>query len=508
MQQPLAKELSFLHQGVRTVILAGGRNARLRPIEVPKAMMRVNGCRLIDYTLKFLESNGLKDVTVIGNEKDIELFRTHSSLTPIAYEYLHERDDMGTGNALRRFANLQGTSEDILLLVPSVILDVDIDTAYRHHREQRNLITVVKPISHIEKSEFRIIGRGELLEYLLNFNPYDGKREVYDSVPIIIINNTVLRFLGPKKYLDLKENILLPLLKSSSRFVAGIEISGTYQSVFNFHDLHYLNQLIEKHNVKIEAPSFPCTADDLIPPLIKRSIIHIADDKASKSHDSGGIGSDVASYEFFLKDKTSFMTRNRFYLILKRGLDIILSSTAILALSPLFCIIYCLIRVDSKGPGFYIHERLGYKGKKLNLIKFRTMAAGSQKSLRNEEEEREFYRQFKLENDSRITKIGRYLRKYSLDELPQFVNILSGSMTLVGPRPIVSEEGGWYGIHLPLLLSVKPGITSFWSIKGRNQIPYPHRANIELDYISKMSLLTDLKVLFKTITAIFSSTGL
>jgi lipopolysaccharide/colanic/teichoic acid biosynthesis glycosyltransferase len=167
------------------------------------------------------------------------------------------------------------------------------------------------------------------------------------------------------------------------------------------------------------------------------------------------------------------MIPNRSYLILKRGLDIVLSATAILALSPLFCIIYCIIKIDSRGPGLFIHERLGYKGKKLKLIKFRTMVAGSQKSLKNEEEERDFYRQFKLQNDSRVTKVGKYLRKYSLDELPQFLNILFGSMTLVGPRPIISEEARWYGIHLPLLLSVKPGITSFWSIKGRNQSLIP-----------------------------------
>src|SRR4030067_2924451 len=104
---------------------------------------------------------------------------------------------MGTGNALRRFSNLLHASEDILLLIPSVILDIDINTAYRYHKEQKNLITVLKPNSHIYKNDFRILGCRQLLEYLLNFNPYDGKHDLYDSAPIIIINNTILTFLGP-----------------------------------------------------------------------------------------------------------------------------------------------------------------------------------------------------------------------------------------------------------------------------------------------------------------------
>jgi hypothetical protein len=110
---------------------------------------------------------------------------------------LDERDDMGTKRT-QTFSNLLHASEDIVLLIPSVILDIDINTASGITKSRENLITVLKPNSHICKNEFRILGCSQLLEYLLNFNPYDRKDELYDSVPIIIINNTILTFLGPK----------------------------------------------------------------------------------------------------------------------------------------------------------------------------------------------------------------------------------------------------------------------------------------------------------------------
>jgi lipopolysaccharide/colanic/teichoic acid biosynthesis glycosyltransferase/ADP-glucose pyrophosphorylase len=510
MEQQLIKELSFQDQREKVVILVGGRNSRLHSMEVPKAMMRVNGSYLIDYTLNFLKSNGFEDITVIGNEKDIEFFRSHSPRAPIPYEYLYEKDDMGTGNSLRRLAHMMHDSEDIILLNPSVISDVDIKSACRYHKQQKKLITVLKPNNQRCKSEFGILTCNQLLEYLLNFNPYNSSQALNDSIPIIIVNKTVLTFLMPKKYLDFKENILLPLLDLSSRFVTGIEIHGTCHSIFNFHDLNHLNNMIEKNNIESSSTILsilPRAYSENLPLIKKANPLNGKNKNSTLTTECRSQFGNTSHPDYNSKEAFP-STFDRPYLLLKRSFDILFSAVALIMLSPLFLIIYFLIKIESRGPGFYIHERLGFKAKKLKLIKFRTMVPGSEKLFKNEDEKRDFYRQFKIQNDIRITRLGKYLRKYSIDELPQFLNVLLGSMTLVGPRPIILEEAEWYGIHLPLLLSVKPGITSFWSIKGRNQIPYPHRANIELDYVNKMSFLTDLNVLFKTITSIFINTGL
>ena len=379
----------------------------------------------------------------------------------------------------------------------------------RYHKQKKNLVTVLKPNNQCYKSEFRILTCNQLSEYLLNFNPYHSFQTLYDSIPIIIVNKTVLTFLMPKKYLDFKENILLPLLNLSSRFVTGIEINGTCHSIFNFQDINNLNNLIKKNN--IESPStilsIPPLASIENLPLIKKANPLNGKNKNSTLTTECGSQFGNTSHPDYNSEEAFPSTYDRPYLVLKRSFDILFSAVALILLSPLFLIIYFLIKIDSRGPGFYIHERIGHKAKKLKLIKFRTMITGSEKLFKNDDEKREFYRQFKIQNDIRITRLGKYLRKYSIDELPQFLNVLLGSMTIVGPRPIILEEAKWYGIHLPLLLSVKPGVTSFWSIKGRNQIPYPHRANIELDYVNKMSFLTDLNVIFKTITSIFINPG-
>jgi len=139
MEQQLIKALPFQAEKAKVVILAGGRHPRLHSIKVPKAMIRVKGRCLIDYTLNFLKSNDLKDISVIGNEEDMDFFRSHSPWAPIPYQYLYEKEDMGTGNSIRQFANLMHDSEDIILLNPSVILNIDIKNVIKYHKQQKDV---------------------------------------------------------------------------------------------------------------------------------------------------------------------------------------------------------------------------------------------------------------------------------------------------------------------------------------------------------------------------------
>lgn len=197
------------------------------------------------------------------------------------------------------------------------------------------------------------------------------------------------------------------------------------------------------------------------------------------------------------------------YRIIKRILSILCSVISIIVLSPLFIIISLIVKISSKGSVFFIHERIGLKGKKFKLIKFRTMVDNAEDMIAsfNPEQKKEWEENFKLKDDPRITKIGKFLRKTSLDELPQLINILKGDMSFVGPRPIVEDELSWYGDNKEKLLSVKPGLTGWWAVNGRSDVPYPERCDLELYYVDHVSFGFDLLILLKTLGAIIRKDG-
>ena len=197
------------------------------------------------------------------------------------------------------------------------------------------------------------------------------------------------------------------------------------------------------------------------------------------------------------------------YRIVKRILSILCSVISIIVLSPLFIIISLAVKISSKGSVFFIHERIGFQGKKFKLIKFRTMVDNAEDMIAafTPEQKKEWEENFKLKDDPRITKIGKFLRKTSLDELPQLINILKGDMSFVGPRPIVEDELSWYGDNKEKLLSVKPGLTGWWAVNGRSDVPYPERCDLELYYVDHFSFGLDLKIIIKTFGAIIKKDG-
>lgn len=197
------------------------------------------------------------------------------------------------------------------------------------------------------------------------------------------------------------------------------------------------------------------------------------------------------------------------YVFVKRLFDFFVSLIMLIILSPLLLIISFLVKVTSKGPVFYKHKRIGKKGKSFKLIKFRTMKFDPrpiEQQLTKEQLE-QFYSEFKISNDPRITKIGKFLRKTSLDELPQLFNILIGQMSIVGPRPILDIETEKYGLTRNVLLSVKPGLTSYWACHGRSNIDYQERINMELYYIKHRSWWMDFKIIFLTFIKVFKREG-
>jgi len=199
------------------------------------------------------------------------------------------------------------------------------------------------------------------------------------------------------------------------------------------------------------------------------------------------------------------------YIVVKRVFDIIVSGLSLILLLPIFLIIGIMIKSDSKGPVFYKHKRIGKNGEYIYLYKFRSMYIDSQerleKMLENPKIRKEWEENFKLKNDPRITKIGNILRKISLDELPQLLNIFNGDMSIVGPRPVIDKEIDKYGENKDRFLSVTPGLTGWWACNGRSCTSYEDRMKLELYYVNHRSLLLDLKIILKTFIAVIKRDG-
>ena len=200
-----------------------------------------------------------------------------------------------------------------------------------------------------------------------------------------------------------------------------------------------------------------------------------------------------------------------FYDFVKRCFDIFCSLILIIVASPVLLLVAILVKVTDGGTIIYKAPRMGKGGKIIKVYKFRSMCMNAddiKKTLSKEDLEK-YEKEYKLEKDPRITKIGNIIRKTSLDELPQLFNVLFGTMSLVGPRPVLYEETLLYGENRDLLLKVKPGITGLWQVSGRNNISYSNgeRQAIELEYVEKRSFFFDIKILILTVGAVFKMKG-
>jgi len=208
--------------------------------------------------------------------------------------------------------------------------------------------------------------------------------------------------------------------------------------------------------------------------------------------------------------EVTYKNSNRIvYNFVKRFFDIILSLIGIVVLSPVFFVIALVIRLDSKGKVVFAHERIGKNMRKIKIYKFRTMYENSAEIFNNfsEEQKKEYYINFKLDNDPRITRVGDFLRRTSLDELPQLINILKGDMSIVGPRPIVEKEIEKYGVYAKTVFSVTPGLTGYWQANGRSDTTYDERVQMDMHYIKSRSIIMDIKIILKTFVSVIKKEG-
>jgi lipopolysaccharide/colanic/teichoic acid biosynthesis glycosyltransferase len=196
------------------------------------------------------------------------------------------------------------------------------------------------------------------------------------------------------------------------------------------------------------------------------------------------------------------------YAVSKRLLDVVLALVGMLLLLPVFALIALCIKLDDGGPVLHFREIVGRGGRRFYALKFRTMIPDADTFLAAHPElMRKFRKNMKLEHDPRITRLGRFLRKTSLDELPQLYNVLLGQMSLVGPRIIHPSELPRFGEHALKRLSVRPGITGLWQISGRQHISYKERVQLDMRYIDTRSFFVDLVILVKTLKVFIVHTG-
>ncbi|MGK7932305.1 MAG: sugar transferase [Microcystaceae cyanobacterium] len=190
--------------------------------------------------------------------------------------------------------------------------------------------------------------------------------------------------------------------------------------------------------------------------------------------------------------------------VTKRAFDIAFSLFVLIFFSPLYLILALLIAISSSGPIFYIQQRVGKNHRLFGCIKFRTMVHNADEVLaemmaNSPQMREEFQDNFKLKEDPRITWIGKFLRLTSLDEFPQFWNVLMGDMSVVGPRPLIPDELAKYGNKIDKVLTIQPGITGLWQVSGRNDIPYPQRVQMDVYYVVARNWLMDMWIIVKTI---------
>lgn len=202
-------------------------------------------------------------------------------------------------------------------------------------------------------------------------------------------------------------------------------------------------------------------------------------------------------------------TTIRFSYLMKRLLDLVVSTLALVALSPVFVITALCIVIENPGPVFFVQIRVGRNGKHFRFYKFRSMIVNADQikdklATQNESKDGVI---FKMKNDPRITRTGRIIRKFSIDELPQLINVLKGDMSLVGPRPPVPKEVAQYTLEQRKRLHAIPGITGLWQVSGRSDIPFTDQVRLDLQYIQSAGVLSDLHLLLKTIPAVLSGRG-
>ena len=230
------------------------------------------------------------------------------------------------------------------------------------------------------------------------------------------------------------------------------------------------------------------------------------------SRDTNVLRKELVYTEDVERDYSDYIIINykehRSYFVIKRLMDMIFSIIALIILTPLFLCIIIAIRIETKGKAIFSQSRTGKNGKEFKMYKFRSMYNDAEQWRQKLLEQNEMDGPvFKIAKDPRVTKVGRFIRKTSIDELPQLINIIKGDMSIVGPRPLVIYETEEFDYYENLRHQVKPGLTCYWQINGRNDVSFHRWIRLDMKYLKEMNLWTDLKIIMKTFGVVFTGKG-
>ncbi|MDR2193790.1 MAG: undecaprenyl-phosphate galactose phosphotransferase WbaP [Treponema sp.] len=289
--------------------------------------------------------------------------------------------------------------------------------------------------------------------------------------------------------------------------------SGMYKNIPVIHDTSIGQTIVEKFNIKMAIFAMPI--------INKEELTHLFNNSLSAFRytvivpdffNIATIGMRVRDFNGILGFGTSHKLKMFWNLGVKRAIDMVLTIIGGSIILPFLLIIALLIKITSPGPVLYGHVRVGQHGKPFTAWKFRSMAVDSKEQLRklldsDPAHREEWERNHKLKDDPRVTKIGKLLRKFSIDEFPQLINVLKGEMSLVGPRPVVEAEAAKYGENFARIFSVKPGMTGLWQVSGRSDTDYAERVFYDTYYMQSWSIWLDVWILYKTIGVVLRGKG-
>lgn len=316
---------------------------------------------------------------------------------------------------------------------------------------------------------------------------------------------------GQNDWIELKEAGAGGRVNGSNLVVVSTVISGRGEQRDSRTPLHLLGHVIESRKADTVLVAGPISDADFAYVVDAALVSGCRLLTASRMARTAGVEPRSICFQGLPLVELTAPGLKAWQLAVKRLVDLLGATIGLVVLSPFLLLIAAWVRWDSPGPAVFGQVRLGERGRRFRCRKFRTMRSDAEEVLRADLELQQRYvaNNFKLPEaiDPRLTRVGRFLRKTSLDELPQLFNVLVGDMSLVGPRPIVPDEIGHYERSAPLFLSLKPGMTGAWAVSGRSQVGYPDRAHMELEYVRRWSLLSDIGILLCTIPIVLRRQG-
>jgi lipopolysaccharide/colanic/teichoic acid biosynthesis glycosyltransferase/NDP-sugar pyrophosphorylase family protein len=571
----------------KAIIVEDGDPLHLTPLTngSPVYMSPFFNKPLINYNIDFLKRNGFENIIVViptGNKTPEYIERKEEEGI---FRCFREDRPLGTAGLLKKLETFIDNTPFLVVASHLFLGEMHLNQFINFHLDRNPGVTFgiyERNILHGSGSDEY---RGNIMDEAFGFfYPFSNEKGQWNSSQIFLFNPSVLSFINPNAYMDIKEQLIPTLLKAGLSALP-CNIKGFYlplntlKDYMNIHRGYLLNGILNPvedqaeinkgvrvgKDVQISPQAYllgPIVIGDrsqvhdqtqIIGPtvigndcrisegaLVRESILGdtVSISKGSRveysiigdcSHLPGNmsIKNTMVTKELSYKtanllpadynlvhilDLSGFVSktffRQKIYRLSKRIMDLFLSLLWIIISLPLFLLIALLIKLESPGPVFYLQERGGKGGKPFKMIKFRSMVDKA------DHLQEVFFSQketdgpiFKIPNDPRITKLGRLLRRTSLDELPQLINVLKGDMSLVGPRPLVMEEMKFSPSWRDIRLSVKPGITGLWQVKGRGEPHFQDWIKYDMAYVKNRSLCGDLKILLQTIRVVLKREG-